>query len=68
MFETLLIKAIQGFISYFSNPENELPLTYHSELINGYSASEGKRLLSSIQSTTYYGPPHDIKPTPGGWS
>ena len=31
IFEALLIRATQEFFSYFSNPVNELPLTYHSE-------------------------------------
>ena len=34
MFKTPLIKAIRGFLSYFSNPVNEFPLTYRSELID----------------------------------
>jgi hypothetical protein len=45
MFETLLINAIRGFLSYFSNPVSEYPLTYHSELIDEDSASGAKGLL-----------------------
>jgi hypothetical protein len=44
MFE-FLIEAIQSFLSYFSNPVSEFPLTYHSELINKDSASGAKSLL-----------------------
>ena len=38
MFETLLIKAIQGFFSYFSYLVREFPLTY-CELIGEDSMS-----------------------------
>ena len=31
IFEALLIRATQEFFSYFGNPVNEHPLTYHSE-------------------------------------
>ena len=34
MFEKSLIKAIRGFLSYFSNPVSEISLTYRSELID----------------------------------
>jgi hypothetical protein len=34
MFEMPLIKAIRGFLSYFSNPVSGFPLTYCSELID----------------------------------
>ena len=34
MFESLSIKPIQGFLSHFSNPENDFPLTYHSVFID----------------------------------
>ena len=36
--ETLLIKAIRGLLSYFSNPVSEFPLTYHCELLDEDSA------------------------------
>ena len=32
MFKTLLIKAVQGFLVYFSNPVSEFSLTYHHDL------------------------------------
>jgi hypothetical protein len=32
MFKTLLIKAVQGFLIYFSNPVSEFSLTYHHNL------------------------------------
>ena len=35
---TLLIKPIQGFLSYFSDSVSEFPSTYHSELIDEDSA------------------------------
>ena len=65
MFETLLIKAIRGFLSYFSNPVSEFPLTYHSELIDEDSASEGKSDLPTAAvlykaQTLLHSPPHDI--------
>jgi hypothetical protein len=40
MFDTLLIKASEGFVSHFSNPVSEFPLTYHSELIDKDPVSE----------------------------
>jgi hypothetical protein len=45
MFETLLIKPIRGFLSYFSNSVSEFPSTYHSELIDEDSTPGEKRLL-----------------------
>jgi hypothetical protein len=49
MFETPLIEAVRGFLSYFGNPVSEFAfkLTYHSlsELIVENSASEEKKLL-----------------------
>jgi hypothetical protein len=56
MFETLLIKAIRGFLSYFSNPVSELPLTYHRELIDDDSASGAKRLHPPLQFYTMHKP------------
>ena len=34
MFERLLIETIQGLLSDFGDPVSELPLTYHSKLID----------------------------------
>ena len=34
---TLLVNAIRGFLSYFSNPVSE-PMTYHSDFIDEDSA------------------------------
>jgi hypothetical protein len=54
MFETVtvLIKAIRGYIVYFSNPVSEFLLTYHREFIDEDSifnrfnvGSEEKRML-----------------------
>jgi hypothetical protein len=45
VFERLLIKAIQGFLSDFSSLVSELPLTYHSKLIDEDSAAGEKILL-----------------------
>jgi hypothetical protein len=46
MFDMLLIKAIQGIVSHFSNPVSEFPLTYHSELIDKDSVSEAPRCIT----------------------
>jgi hypothetical protein len=59
MFETLLIKPIRGFLSYFSNPMSEFPLAYQSELIDEAYEDRGKgvtldfthRRCSFIRST-----------------
>ena len=34
MFETLLVKAIRCFLSYFSTSMTRFPSTYHSELFD----------------------------------
>lgn len=50
MFETLLVKAFQGELSYFSNLVNEFPLTYRCKLIDEKSVSGlgAKRSLSEL--------------------
>ena len=54
MFETLLIKPIRGFLSYFSDSVSEFPSTYHSELIDEDSAPGEKRLLRMYPSLQFY--------------
>lgn len=34
MFETIMIEPIRGFLSNFSNPVSEFPMTYRCELID----------------------------------
>ena len=48
--ETLLIRTIQRFFSYFSNLVSENLLTYHCELFNGVSDTsiqrcQGRKIL-----------------------
>jgi hypothetical protein len=52
MFETLLVKAFQGELSYFSNLVNEFPLTYRCKLIDEKSVSGlgAKRSLSEFRT------------------
>jgi hypothetical protein len=45
MFKTLLIKAIRGFLSYFSNPASDFPSTYHSELIDEDQVPGAKKFV-----------------------
>jgi hypothetical protein len=53
MFETL-IKAIRGFLSYFSDPMSEFSLTYHSEIIDEgsvtFSVGGGKEIGSNLHT------------------
>jgi hypothetical protein len=63
MFETLLIEAIlieaiRGFLSYFSNPVSEFP--YHSELIDEDSTLSASGARDGFEFTIYPPPPHDI--------
>jgi hypothetical protein len=44
MSETPLIKASRGFLSHFSHPVSEFPLTYNRELVN--EAYEDSALFS----------------------
>jgi hypothetical protein len=37
-------QSYSGFSQLLSNPMSEMPLTYHGELMNGYSALATKRL------------------------
>jgi hypothetical protein len=51
MFERLLIETIQGLLSDFSDPVSELPLTYHSKLIDEGLVS-GRRDCYELQQRT----------------
>ena len=46
MIEIISRRAIQDILGYFSNPDSEFLLTYHSEFING---SETRYLASGGQ-------------------
>jgi hypothetical protein len=55
MFEMLLIKAIRGFFSCFSNPMSEF-LTYHSEVFSEESAHIQRRVRDCTREK--YKPEH----------
>ena len=69
MFETLLIKAIRCFLSYFNNPVSGFPLTYQSELIDEAYEDWGEGITLNLPTaaavlyevqTLLHSPPHDV--------
>ena len=63
MFKTLLIKAVQGFLVYFSNPVSEFSLTYHHDLNKNPMfnvGSQEKNVNARVSGTA----PSDITPLP----